>query len=102
MRAPALVVVPAGIALGIVALQAQIDNLGSPTDRALAIVLVGWSYLVAGLIAWARRPSNRLGILMVAAGFALLLRQLRYNEDALAFTTFYLLGNLGYALVAHS
>ncbi|HEU0304593.1 MAG TPA: sensor histidine kinase, partial [Gaiellaceae bacterium] len=47
-------------------------------------------------------PSNRLGILMVAAGFALLLRQLRYNEDALAFTTFYLLGNLGYALVAHS
>ena len=102
MRAQALVVIPAGIALGIVALQAQIDNLDSPTDRALATVLVGWSYLVAGLIAWSRRPTNRLGVLMVAAGFALLLRQLRYNEDALAFTTFYLLGNLGYALVAHS
>jgi len=102
MRAQALVVIPAGIALGIVALQAQIDNLGSPTDRALATVLVGWSYLVAGLIAWSRRPSNRLGVLMVAAGFALLLRQLRYSHDALAFTTFFLLGELGYALVAHS
>ena len=102
MRAPFLVVVPAGIALGLLALQAQIDNLNSPTSRALATVAVGWAYLGAGLVAWSRRPANRLGMLMVAAGFALLLRQLRYNDDALAFTTFFLLGELAYALVAHS
>ena len=102
VRAPFLIVVPAGLALGLLALQAQIDNLGSPTARALATVAVGWSYLTAGLIAWSRRPANRLGMLMVAAGFALLLRQLRYSDDALAFTTFFLLGELGYALVAHS
>jgi signal transduction histidine kinase len=102
MRAPFLIVVPAGIALGIVALQTQIDNLHSPTERAFAQVAVGGAYLIAGLIAWARRPANRLGMLMVAAGFALLLRQLRYSHDALAFSVFFLLGDLAYALVAHS
>ena len=39
---------------------------------------------------------------MVAAGFALLLRQLRYSHDALAFTVFFALGELGFPLVAHS
>ena len=102
MRALYVAVVPAGFALGIVALQVQIDNLHSPTNRALATVAVGWAFLVAGLIAWSRRPANRLGTLMVAAGFALLLRQLRYSHDALAFSVFFLLGELGYALVAHS
>jgi hypothetical protein len=102
MRAPFLIVVPAGMALGIVALQSQIDNLHSPTERALAQVAVGASYLAAGLVAWARRPANRLGMLMVAAGFTLLLRQLQYSHDALAFSTFFLLSGLGFALVAHS
>jgi signal transduction histidine kinase len=102
VRAVYLAVVPAGIALGLVALQIQIDNLHSPTSRAIATVAVGWSFLSAGLIAWSRRPTNRLGTLMVAAGFALLLRQLRYSVDGLAFTVFFLLGDLGYALVAHT
>ena len=39
---------------------------------------------------------------MVATGFALLLRQLRYSHDAFAFTFFFLLGDLGYALLAHT
>jgi signal transduction histidine kinase len=39
---------------------------------------------------------------MAAAGFALLLRQLRYAHDPLAFTVFFALGELAYALVAHS
>ena len=102
MKALYLAVVPAGIALGVVALQVQVDNLHSPTARAMATVAVGWSFLIAGLIAWSRRPANRLGTLMVAAGFALLLRQLRYSHDALAFSVFFLLGDLGYALVAHT
>ena len=40
---------------------------------------------------------------MVATGFALLFRQLRYSHDAFAFTFFFALGDLGYALFrAHS
>jgi signal transduction histidine kinase len=103
-RALQALLVGAGVALGVVAHQVQVDNLGPFTSRAhaLAIVAVGWSFLIAGLVAWSRKPGNRVGPLMVAAGLALLLRQLRYSETALVFTVFYALGNVGYALVPHS
>ena len=72
-----------GVALGVLAYQVQIDNLGRFTTpgRSLAIVAVGWSFLLAGLVAWSRRAGNRVGPLMIAAGFALLFRQLRYSHD---------------------
>jgi signal transduction histidine kinase len=94
----------AGTVLGLVAYQMQIDSLGPYTTpaRSLAIVGVGWSFLLAGLVAWTRRRGNRVGPLMIAAGFALLLRQLRYSHDPVAFTVFFALGNVGYALVGHS
>ena len=99
----ALLAVCGGV-LGVIAYQAQIDNLGPYTTpgRSLAIVAVGWSFLVAGLVAWSRRPGNRIGPLMIAAAFALLLRQLRYSHDPLVFTVFFALGDLAYALVPHS
>jgi signal transduction histidine kinase len=96
------IVVPTGVALAVLAYEVQVTSLDSSDARAVAHVAIGLSFLVAGLIAWSRRPANRLGSLMVAAGFALLLRQLRYSDDSLAFTVFFLLGDLGYALVAHS
>jgi signal transduction histidine kinase len=43
-----------------------------------------------------------MGPLMVATGIALLARQFRYGHDALAFTFFFAIGELGYALIAHS
>lgn len=98
----ALALLGIGAALGALALQLQVDNLHSPTDRAIATLAVGWAFLVAGLVAWSRRPDNRVGLLMVAAGVMLLVRQLRYSHDGLAFTVFFLVGELGYALVAHS
>jgi signal transduction histidine kinase len=94
----------AGIALGVLAYQVQIESLGPYTTpaRALAIVAVGLSFLIAGLIAWSRQPTNRVGPLMVAAGLALLVRQLRYGHDPVVFTLFFALGHVGYALVGHS
>ena len=93
-----------GVALGVLAYQVQIDNLGPFTTpaRSIAIVAVGLSFLLAGLIAWSRRAGNHVGPLMIAAGFALLLRQIRYSHDPLLFTVFFALGSLGYAFVAHS
>jgi signal transduction histidine kinase len=93
-----------GVVLGVLAYRVQIDNLGRFTTpgRSLAIVAVGWSFLLAGLVAWSRRAGNRVGPLMIAAGFALLFRQLRYSHDPLLFTAFFALGHLGYGLVAHS
>ena len=104
MRAARITLVVAGLVLGVVAYRVQMDNLGALTTtvRATAIVAVAWAFLVAGLVAWARRPENRLGPLMAAAGIALLLRQLRYSNDPLVFTVFFALGEVSYALVAHS
>jgi signal transduction histidine kinase len=92
----------AGVALGLLAYRVQMDNLPTTTSiRSWGSVAAAWSFLVAGLVAWARRPRNRLGPLMVATCFALLARQFRYSHDDLAFTTFFLLGELGWALFAH-
>jgi signal transduction histidine kinase len=92
----------AALALGVIAYRVQVDDLFSPSSRALAIVAVAWAFFAAGLVAWSRRPANRLGPLMLAAAFALLLRQLRYDHDPLVFTVFFALGDVSYALVGHS
>jgi signal transduction histidine kinase len=92
----------AAVALGVLAYRVQVDNLHSPWQRAGAIVATALVFVAAGLFAWARRPRNRLGPLMVAAGFALLLRQFRYSDEAVLFTVFFLLGDIWYALVGHA
>jgi signal transduction histidine kinase len=92
----------AAVVLGIVAYRTQVHDLHSRSDWATGIVAAAWSFVLAGLIAWWRRPDNRLGPLMAAAGFALLLRQLRYSHDPALFTTFFGLGDVGYALVGQS
>jgi hypothetical protein len=45
--------VPAAVALGVVAYRMQIDNLGAATTpaRSLAIVAVAWAFVGAGLAA---------------------------------------------------
>lgn len=94
----------AGIVLGVLAYQVQVDNLPEPFTtpaRSATTVAAALAFLLAGLVAWSRRTGNRLGPLMVATCFALLARQFRYSHDPLAFTVFFLLGELGYVLVAH-
>jgi signal transduction histidine kinase len=92
----------AGVALGVLAYEVQVDNLLTTTSlRSWGSVVAAWSFLLAGLIAWVRRPQNRLGPLMVATCFALLARQFRYSHDDLVFTVFFVLGELGWALFAH-
>ncbi|HWQ23463.1 MAG TPA: histidine kinase [Gaiellaceae bacterium] len=103
-RALQALVATSALVLGVLAYQVQVDELPEPlttTARALAGVLAAWAFLAAGLVAWRRRPGNRLGPLMVATCFALLARQFRYSHDPLAFTVFFLLGELGWVLVAH-
>jgi signal transduction histidine kinase len=92
-----------GLLLGLVAYRIQVDELlGNTSGRALAQVSVGLAFLLAGTLAWARRPANPLGVLMVVTAFALLLRQLRYSHDPVLFTAFFGLGDIGYALVPHA
>lgn len=102
MRPLFLALVPAGAAIAVLAYEVQADSLHTEDARIVVLLGVGIAFLVAGLVAWWRRPANRLGALMVAAGFAVLMRPLRYSHDALAFTLFFFLGELGLALVVHS
>jgi signal transduction histidine kinase len=100
-RLLALAVLVGGAALGIVAYRTQTHAHHSATHAA-ATVAVGWAFLIAGLVAAARRPANRMGPLLMLTAFALLARQLRYSDDAVLFTVFYALGDVAYALIAHS
>src|SRR5262245_156439 len=100
-----LVIAPtvvAGIALGLVASKVQVDDLLTTPARSMTSGAAGWAFLLAGLVVWLRRRGNRMGPLMLATGVALLARQLRYSQEPLAFTTFFLLGELPYALFAHT
>ena len=51
----------------------------------IQVLLLEWisvPYIVAGLIAWWRRPDSRLGVLMIAAGFATALSALAFAQYA--------------------
>ncbi len=45
---------------------------GAPPAALIGQVVVSGSFLVTGLFAWSRRPSNRMGRLMVLLGLGLL------------------------------
>jgi signal transduction histidine kinase len=97
----ALLLTLAAAALGVVAYRVQVQN-HSRHAWAAAQVAVAWTFVLAGMAAWVRRPANLLGPLMVATGLAYLARQLRYSDGELSFTLFFLVGDLTYALAGHS
>jgi len=103
MKALRIALVPAALALGVIAYRQQLDGiLGNTPTRALGTLAYAWAFVAAGLVAWSRRAGNRLGPLLVVVGFAMLLRQLRYSFDPFAFTVFYGFGDLPYALFTHA
>ena len=49
--------------------------------------VVGWAFVGSGLLAWQRRPANRMGPLLIAAGLVYLVgRVLRQFNVSIAFT----------------
>jgi signal transduction histidine kinase len=68
------------------------------------VALLHWisvPYVLVGLIAWRRRPDSRLGVLMLAAGFAMGLSTLQFAERDLLFTVGALSDLLPAALFLH-
>jgi signal transduction histidine kinase len=98
---PALLLGVTAVAFGVAAYQVQVDN-STPKSWAAAQVVAAWAFAAAGVVVWLRRPGNRLGPLMFAAGLVYLARQFRYSQDAVVFTAFFLLSDLAYALLAHT
>src|SRR5919109_2653468 len=49
-------------------------------------LIVGWSFVVAGLIARTRRPENRTGLLMLLVGFTFFVGSLGDANNSVLFT----------------
>jgi signal transduction histidine kinase len=64
-------------------------------------LVVGWSFVATGLLAWRRRPGNHTGQLMAAAGFAWFAAGLAEAEDDLLHTIGIALDALFPAFVGH-
>jgi signal transduction histidine kinase len=62
---------------------------------------VGWIYTAAGMVAWSRRPSNRLGLVMVAGGYAVLVSNLAQTQDAVLFALGTAVTTVPLAVVVH-
>src|SRR3954469_15637064 len=69
-----------------IALAYRSDHIDAPGARSALMVWVVLLYVVAGAIAWWRRPQSRFGLLLVAAGFAIFLSSLSWANAALPFT----------------
>jgi signal transduction histidine kinase len=74
----------------------------APTTTLAAVTIVaGCTFVAGGVVAWLRRPTNRTGLLMTAAGFALLGSSLEQADRALPFTIGLVIGPLPAAILAH-
>jgi signal transduction histidine kinase len=68
-----------------VALALASDGVPDPVVRAITVDWVMLPYIVAGLVAWWRRPESRFGPLMVVAGFVAFLSHLSWTSLALPY-----------------
>jgi signal transduction histidine kinase len=68
-----------------IALALASEGPPDPLVRAITVDAVMLPYILAGLVAWWRRPESRFGPLMVAAGFGAFLSHLSWTSLALPF-----------------
>ncbi|MFL5980834.1 MAG: sensor histidine kinase [Gaiellaceae bacterium] len=95
--------VVAGVALGLYGYHLLRHDLHSPVLNAVASIAVAWTFLAAGIVAWARRPASRVGPLMAIVAFWLLERKLQYSHESAQFTFGFLFAELGFtAAFAHA
>jgi signal transduction histidine kinase len=77
----AIAVAGIGVLTGVLILALASAQLDQP---ALRVFLIGWivvPYVLSGLLAWWRRPSSRLGPLMLLLGFTMALTPLQWSSQ---------------------
>jgi signal transduction histidine kinase len=96
-------VLAAALAMGgaLVALGFTSDHLELPGLHLAFLLFVGWSFVGVGLYAWWRRPENRFGAIMVAAGFAWLVASLAVSDVPVLFSLGVSLSVLYLATIVH-
>jgi hypothetical protein len=68
-----------------VALAMESDHVPDPVLRAIMVDWIVIPYILAGVVAWWRRPESRFGPLLVAAGLAAFLSHLSWSSLALPY-----------------
>jgi signal transduction histidine kinase len=91
------VLVGAIVAIGVL----DSDHVEKRGLNAFLALLIGWSFLGAGLYAWWRRPYNRFGALMAAVAFAWFLSILAASTSRVGFTIGLFFGVLYLAVLIH-
>jgi signal transduction histidine kinase len=93
----------AGVALGlaVAVLVMASDWIDHKPIVTVQLLVIGWSFLAAGLFAWRRRPGNRVGPLMVAVSAAWFVSGLMCSDVQLLFSIGYLASPIPYAIVVH-
>ena len=62
-----------------------VPALSAPWYQVVIDILPGSSFVVAGIVAWSRRPGNRVGLLMIGVGIGLLTRNAVLQDRVGAF-----------------
>ena len=96
-----VVAVGGGGVLGVFGYRLLTRDDGSPWWEAVPSVAISWTFLVAGLIAWWRRPASRVGPLLLLVALALLLRKLQYSGNSTLFTFGFAIGWIYAAAFMH-
>ena len=98
--AAALVVLAAAIAAGGLALEDTESSAGGAwLLPAILYLAAGFSFVLAGIVAAARRPDNRTGLLLIGTGFTWFLGFFGTSSNDVVFTSAALVSSLPYALL---
>jgi signal transduction histidine kinase len=100
---------PVGLAVGVGSMAIAhgtpgYGSAGASLWTLAAGLAAGWALIAVGLIAWARRPASRFGLLLAAGGFGWFLQE--WNNPGigseLAFAIGLALSAVGVPLIAHA
>lgn len=102
----ALVIIAIVIAVDVLGLVVAWQILTSdwapyPVFGALMALGLGWAFAYAGVIAWARNPENRVGVLMIGVGVSWLASQLLLSDVPAVFTFGHLVMAVPFVLLGH-
>ena len=83
-----LAIAPVALPAGVLAFGVTItsDHQDFPGLAAVLVLVSGWSFIAAGLVARTRQPLNRTGLLLVAVGFWWLVGSLWASNESLLWT----------------
>jgi PAS domain S-box-containing protein len=98
------IVVPAALAVGAGALALALtsDHSGNSSPNLVLAMLVGFAFILAGLVARTRRPENRTGLLLIGVGFAWFLNGLSFANNSYVWTLGFIVSAIWAAVFVHA